>query len=203
MREDRLPLLEFRELELAGINKQSRVMGDMNFPDEVCVTIPIPEHLVKKFSSLDRPVVDGDLVRMQKALAVFQKDDVPWMGKASGIDPFINQTPRVTGAYEYAKTVLLLPLLVMRLLLVAVILAVGYVATKLALAGWESTTSSTGHISLPRWRRKLMGVTRLCGRGLLYCFGYVLATCRLSERYIQFLHKWQEIPRTTNSNAFQ
>lgn len=152
--EDQLPLLdELKELRIG-------------YTDEVCVTIPLS-------NSVDDEG-DGEIERMQKALAGFQEVVVPALGKPSGLDPFVNQTPRVAGAYAHVKLLLLLPLLLVRLLLVGVILVVGYVATKVALAGWEGSSHAwSGHVVLPKWRRKLMGVTRLCGRGLLWCFGYV------------------------------
>lgn len=192
MGEDQRPLLsqpiadeELQVLKTDGlpgivVSKQNAGHKFPNGCDDVCVTIPIPSHLVKKFSpefsrgdATDGGPVDGDVARMQRALALVEAD-VPSLGKASAIDPFVNETPRVHGAYESVKTALLLPVLVLRLLLVGLILAVGYLATKVALAGWESESESAGHVVLPRWRRKLMGVTRLCGRGLLYCFGCVI-----------------------------
>jgi hypothetical protein len=109
-------------------------------------------------------VVDGDLARMQKAMELFS--NVPSFGKQTTIDPFLNMTPSATGVYENAKSVLLLPLLILRLALVGLILVVGFFATKIALAGWEK-----GQVVLPKWRRQLMGMTRLCGRGILCCFG--------------------------------
>lgn len=157
--EDQVPLLgELKELKIG-------------YTDEVCVAIPLSSSLVKEFS-LDEG--DGEIERMQKAVAGFQEVVIPALGKPSGIDPFVNQTPRVAGAYAHVKLLLLLPLLLVRLLLVGVILVVGYVATKAALAGWEGNSHTwSGHVVLPKWRRKLMGVTRLCGRGLLWCFGCV------------------------------
>lgn len=143
-----------------------------NFHD-VCVTIPIPEQLAPNLVA-----ADGELLRMQQSLSLFENLlPTSSLGKPSRLDPFVNQTARVHGAYELAKTVLLLPVLVIRLLLVGVLLAVGYLATRLALAGWERSrrvraAASLGHVVLPQWRRRLMGVTRVCARGLLYCFGF-------------------------------
>ena len=112
-------------------------------------------------------VVDGDLDRMHKALELFSK--VPSFGKPTTIDPFVNKTGKMNGVYENAKTVLLLPVMILRLLVVVAIMVVGFFATKIALAGWKK-----GQVGLPKWRRKVMGVTRLCGRGILCCFGWVI-----------------------------
>ena len=109
----------------------------------------------------------GDILRMQK-LVNSLVSNVPSLGKPSPIDPFVNKTPSISGVYEWVKTILLLPLLVVRVVAVVVVMMVGFVATKSALAGWETENQSN---FLPRWRRGLMGVTRLCGRSLLFCCG--------------------------------
>lgn len=140
-----------------GVSKRRESTNFLNGCDDVCMTISISD-----------AVVDGDRGRMQKAMELFSI--VPSFGKQTSIDPFLNMTPRVSGLYENAKTILLLPLLILRLAVVALILVVGFFATKFALAGWKKS-----QVVLPKWRRKLMGVTRLCGRGILYCFGWVIS----------------------------
>lgn len=107
---------------------------------------------------------DGDPAQMRKAVDLFS--NVPAFGKLPTIDPFVNRTPTISGLYARLKSVVMLPVLVLRLLLIGVILMVGFVATKLALAGWDKDQEV-----LPRWRRRLMIVTRFCGRGVLFCFG--------------------------------
>lgn len=162
MGEDLLPLLsEDADFQLGGV--KSELTG---------ITIVISDKRRENFhDDGGELVVDGDLAQMQKSMALFA--NVPSFGNPTSIDPFVNKTPRVSGAYENAKTVLLLPLLILRLLVVGAILVVGFFATKIALAGWEK-----GQVVLPRWRRQLMGVTRLCGRGILYCFGWVVDLCK-------------------------
>uniref|UniRef100_A0A7I4ADL1 Phospholipid/glycerol acyltransferase domain-containing protein n=2 Tax=Physcomitrium patens TaxID=3218 RepID=A0A7I4ADL1_PHYPA len=166
---------ESLKAESAGINARSKDQASVQrrdcINDEVCVTIPISDELEENLSRKEKDAdsfeenADGDLERMQKALELFS--DVPSFGKLPTIDPFLNKTPAVRGMYENLKTVLLLPLMVVRLLVILMILVVGFIATKIALAGWEN-----GQSVLPRWRRKLMSVTRLCGRGILFCYGF-------------------------------
>lgn len=109
----------------------------------------------------------GNILRMQELIDSLAPN-VPSLGKPSSIDPFVNKTPSISGVYEWVKTILLLPLLVVRVMVVVVVMMVGFVATKSALAGWQTANQSS---FLPRWRRGLMGVTRLCGRSLLFCCG--------------------------------
>ncbi|CAN0921365.1 Lysophospholipid acyltransferase LPEAT2, partial [Linum grandiflorum] len=85
----------------------------------------------------------------------------------STVDPFRNATPRVDGLYEVLKILILLPVVILRLLLFGLCLALGYVATKLAILGWRDK-----HNPMPRWRSRLMWVTRFCTRGILFAFGY-------------------------------
>ncbi|KAJ6836831.1 lysophospholipid acyltransferase LPEAT2 isoform X1 [Iris pallida] len=87
--------------------------------------------------------------------------------KPSSVDPFRNDTPTIDGAYEWAKILVCLPLAVARLVLFGLALAVGYVATKLALYGWKDRQSP-----MPRWRSRLMWVTRVCSRCILFSWGY-------------------------------
>lgn len=169
MGDEKVPLLEHHlepETEFGGDGRREYANGYSNgFHNhgEVCVTI---ENLGWEEEGDDgvEEGEDEDLAQMQKAVDLFS--NVPAFGKLPSIDPFINKTPTISGLYAKLRSVLLLPVLVLRLLLVGVILVVGFVATKLALAGWEK-----GQEVLPRWRRRLMIVTRLCGRGVLFCFG--------------------------------
>lgn len=84
------------------------------------------------------------------------------------VDPFRNDTPEIEGVYEWAKTVVCLPLAVVRLVLFGLCLAVGYVATKLALHGWKDKENP-----MPRWRSRIMWITRICARFILFSFGYL------------------------------
>lgn len=82
------------------------------------------------------------------------------------VDPFRNDTPGVSGLYEAIKIVICLPIALLRLVIFGASLAVGYVATKLALAGWKDK-----HNPMPRWRCRIMWVTRICTRCILFSFG--------------------------------
>ncbi|VVB03482.1 unnamed protein product [Arabis nemorensis] len=83
------------------------------------------------------------------------------------VDPFRNDTPGVSGLYEAIKIVICLPIALVRLILFGASLAVGYLATKLALAGWKDK-----HNPMPQWRCRIMWITRICTRCILFSFGY-------------------------------
>ncbi|KAJ6675465.1 hypothetical protein OIU85_011606 [Salix viminalis] len=85
----------------------------------------------------------------------------------STLDPFRNDTPNIEGLYELIKIVICLPIAIVRLVLFGVCLSIGYVATKIALLGWKDK-----HNPMPRWRSRLMWVTRGCTRCILFSFGY-------------------------------
>ncbi|XP_042468818.1 lysophospholipid acyltransferase LPEAT2-like [Zingiber officinale] len=85
----------------------------------------------------------------------------------SPIDPFRNQIPSISGMYEWCKTVLCLPIAAARLVLFGIAIAVGYVATLVALYGWNDKQNP-----MPRWRCRAMWLTRLCARLILFSFGY-------------------------------
>lgn len=90
--------------------------------------------------------------------------DVP---APSTIDPFRNQTPgTVDGIYEALKMVLCLPIVAIRLALFGLCLGVGYVATRVALHGWEDKQNP-----MPKWRCRVMWITRICARFILFSFG--------------------------------
>ncbi|GMI98353.1 LYSOPHOSPHATIDYLETHANOLAMINE ACYLTRANSFERASE2 [Hibiscus trionum] len=82
-------------------------------------------------------------------------------------DPFRNGTPYISGVYEVIKIVLCLPIALVRLVLFGSSLAVGYIATRIALAGWKDKQNP-----MPKWRSRLMWVTRICARFILFSFGY-------------------------------
>ncbi|CAM6085757.1 unnamed protein product [Calypogeia fissa] len=91
----------------------------------------------------------------------------PKLGKQGPIDPFKNKTREIVGLYNWIKTVLLLPVLVLRILLVLVVLFVGLILTSISLAGYRQALRP-----FPQWRRHMMFSTRLCARALLFCFGF-------------------------------
>ncbi|KAG6665488.1 hypothetical protein I3843_02G142200 [Carya illinoinensis] len=83
------------------------------------------------------------------------------------VDPFRNETPTIDGLYEWVKIVVCLPIAAVRLVIFGVCLLVGFLATKLALEGWKDKQNP-----LPRWRSRIMWVTRVCARFILFSFGY-------------------------------
>ncbi|KAL2477773.1 Lysophospholipid acyltransferase LPEAT2 [Forsythia ovata] len=85
----------------------------------------------------------------------------------STIDPFRNHTPNIVGVYEWVKIVICMPIALIRLVLFGLCLVVGYVVTQLALHGWKDKENP-----MPKWRCRLMWVTRICARLILFSFGY-------------------------------
>ncbi|XP_006828904.2 lysophospholipid acyltransferase LPEAT2 isoform X1 [Amborella trichopoda] len=83
------------------------------------------------------------------------------------LDPFRNHTPHAQGLYEWVKILVCLPIVLLRLVIFGLSLLVGYVATKIALIGWTDRQNP-----MPRWRCRIMWVTRLCTRTILFSFGY-------------------------------
>ncbi|XP_057843646.1 lysophospholipid acyltransferase LPEAT2 [Cryptomeria japonica] len=89
------------------------------------------------------------------------------VGTVCSIDPFRNHTPDIYGIYEWVKIVVLLPLVVVRLLAFVIVLSIGFVITKSALAGWNDK-----HRPMPKWRCRLMWATRFTARCILFCWGF-------------------------------
>lgn len=83
------------------------------------------------------------------------------------VDPFRNHTPKIEGVYEWVKLIVCAPIALVRLVLFAFCLAIGYLATKFALSGWKDKQNP-----MPKWRCRVMWITRLCTRGILFSFGY-------------------------------
>ncbi|XWS35719.1 hypothetical protein CRYUN_Cryun20dG0020400 [Craigia yunnanensis] len=83
------------------------------------------------------------------------------------VDPFRNGTPFISGVYEVIKIVLCLPIALARLVLFGVCLAIGYIATRIALVGWKDKQNP-----VPKWRSRIMWITRVCARFILFSFGY-------------------------------
>ncbi|XP_052211491.1 lysophospholipid acyltransferase LPEAT2 [Diospyros lotus] len=90
--------------------------------------------------------------------------DVP---ASTTVDPFRNHTPRVEGLYEWLKIGVSMPVVLVRLVLFGLALSLGYLVTKLALHGWKDKQNP-----MPQWRCRLMWVTRICARCILFSFGY-------------------------------
>lgn len=96
------------------------------------------------------------------------ESEPPVLGPTT-VDPFRNNTPGVCGLYEAIKILICLPIALVRLVLFGASLAVGYLATKLALAGWKDKENP-----MPLWRCRIMWITRICTRCILFSFGSVL-----------------------------
>lgn len=63
--------------------------------------------------------------------------------------------------------VVCLPVAIVRLVLFGIAIVVGYAATKVALQGWKDKENP-----MPLWRRRIMWITRICSRVILFAFGY-------------------------------
>ncbi|KAL2511373.1 Lysophospholipid acyltransferase LPEAT2 [Abeliophyllum distichum] len=87
--------------------------------------------------------------------------------ESSTIDPFRNHTPRIEGLYEWLKIVICLPIALARLLLFGICLVVGYLATIFALHGWNDRKNP-----MPKWRCRVLWITRISARFILFSFGY-------------------------------
>lgn len=83
------------------------------------------------------------------------------------VDPFRNNTPKIDGVYEWFKILVCVPIAAIRLVLFGLCLLVGYLATKFALHGWKDKQNP-----MPKWRCRVMWVTRICSRCILFSFGY-------------------------------
>lgn len=82
------------------------------------------------------------------------------------LNPFHNHTAAINGVYEWVKILICLPIATLRLALFGICLAVGYLATKLALEGWKDKQNP-----MPKWRCRIMWITRFCARAILFSFG--------------------------------
>lgn len=88
--------------------------------------------------------------------------------ESATVDPFRNNTPRIEGLYEWLKILVCSPIALIRLVLFGLCLMVGYLATVLALHGWKDKANP-----MPKWRCRLMWVTRVSARWILFSFGLV------------------------------
>ncbi|XP_028078192.1 lysophospholipid acyltransferase LPEAT2-like isoform X3 [Camellia sinensis] len=89
------------------------------------------------------------------------------MPSSTTIDPFRSHKPQIEGVYEWLKILICVPIAIVRHLLSGLSLLIGYVATKLVLHGWKDKQNP-----MPKWRCRLMWVTRICARCILFSFGY-------------------------------
>ncbi|KAK6918449.1 Phospholipid/glycerol acyltransferase [Dillenia turbinata] len=108
----------------------------------------------------------GNGTRTQTPFDFLQIDDLP-TPNSSTVDPFKNHTPNIDNLYECLKIVICLPLVIVRAVLFGICLLVGFVASKIALQGWKDKQSP-----MPKWRCRVMWITRICSRCILFSFGY-------------------------------
>ena len=107
--------------------------------------------------------------------AFFSEDHPPRSQGPSPADPFRNSTPGWGDAYGWARALLLAPVAAVRLVLFGLSIAIGYAATWVALRGWTDSRERPreGAGPMPAWRRRLMWVTRISARCILFSFGSV------------------------------
>lgn len=106
--------------------------------------------------------------------AFLSEDRPPLDRGTSPADPFRNATPAWGGGlYEWVRTLLCTPVAVVRLVLFGLAIAVGYAATWVALRGWADVQGRPreGAGPMPPWRRRLMWITRISARCILFSFG--------------------------------
>ena len=106
--------------------------------------------------------------------AFLSEDRPPGTRPGPAADPFRNATPAWGGGvYAWARTLLLLPVAALRLALFGLAIAIGYAATWVALRGWADAQgpSREGTGPMPAWRRRLMWITRISARCILFSFG--------------------------------
>ncbi|KAJ0914248.1 putative plasmalogen synthase [Helianthus annuus] len=115
-----------------------------------------------RFESFD----DGLSRNEENPYGVLGSDGFDPLGSTT-VDPFRNQTPKIQGVYEWVKMLVCVPIVLLRLVLFGLCMLIGYVATKTALHGWKNNQNP-----MPRWRCRVMYITRLCTRGILFSFGY-------------------------------
>ncbi|KAL5727774.1 hypothetical protein ACHQM5_000929 [Ranunculus cassubicifolius] len=83
------------------------------------------------------------------------------------LNPFRNQTPYIDNLYEWFKTIICIPIALIRLVVFGLSLAVGFIVTKIALYRWKDKQNP-----MSSWRCRLLWVTRFCSRCILFSFGY-------------------------------
>ncbi|KAK9147675.1 hypothetical protein Scep_006432 [Stephania cephalantha] len=150
----------------APLLEPSRIIGDAEAPsDEAEVIIDIESNGGFDEEEEERFLAE---IRVSNPFGFLGAEDSSFSVPAhTTIDPFRNNTPDVDGIYEWLKIAICLPIAIVRLVLFGLSLAVGYVATKFALAGWKDKGNP-----MPRWRRRVLWITRFCSRAILFSFGY-------------------------------
>ena len=88
---------------------------------------------------------------------------------SSTVDPFFNKTGWIEGLYKWLKLAVCLPIVAVRLVLFGVCLLIGIVATNVTLNGLKDKQSP-----ILVWRSRIMWITRLLARCILFSFGYAI-----------------------------
>lgn len=146
-------------------------------PDLTTPLLPSPDSIILNIndqetinSNNQETINSNSLINSQLG---FDQDPYGFIGSngfevpgSTTVDPFRNHTPKIEGVYEWIKLILCVPIALIRLVLFGLFLAIGYVATKTALNGWKDKQNP-----MPKWRCRVMWITRLCSRGILFSFG--------------------------------
>ncbi len=108
---------------------------------------------------------NGELKGSQAAGAFGQPPELQQGEQA--FNPFLNES-RFGSSYEYVKTLVLLPVLLLRVILFVTSLLFGYCTTKIALLGAKNVLTKP----FPSWRRALLLPVRLSARMNLFSCGF-------------------------------
>ncbi|KAL1322101.1 hypothetical protein HN51_067032 [Arachis hypogaea] len=136
-------------------------MAENGITDPLLPPSSSSDHIILNLSESQRP---SDSPNPFQFIGCSEPPSVP---PASTVDPFRNGTQNVEGVYEWVKIVACLPLALVRVVVFGACLMVGYLATKFALWGWKDKENP-----MPTWRSRVMWVTRVCARLILFSFGY-------------------------------
>ncbi|KAF3632376.1 Lysophospholipid acyltransferase LPEAT2 [Capsicum annuum] len=119
------------------------------------------------------------------------------MPGSTTVDPFRNNTPKIQGLYEWLKIVVCLPIALLRLVLFGLSLMVGYVATRIALQGWKDRNNP-----MPKWRSRLMYLTRFSARTILFSFGVNLVSLDAAQHFPQLSRRWPTFVHLPHHSSF-
>ncbi|XP_071717800.1 lysophospholipid acyltransferase LPEAT2-like isoform X2 [Rutidosis leptorrhynchoides] len=125
-----------------------------------------PTNQVSILNDTQLDINDGYVRSEENPYGIIGSDGIEAPGSTT-VDPFRNTTPNIEGLYEWVKMLVILPIVLVRLVLFLLCLIVGYGATNFALHGWKDKQNP-----MPKWRCRVMWITRLCARGILFSFGY-------------------------------
>ncbi|CAH1448021.1 lysophospholipid acyltransferase LPEAT2 [Lactuca sativa] len=148
---------------------------DDNSPSQVAITINdqvgyfqsgIPTNQISSRFATQSNFDDDSTRTYENPYAIIGSDGFEASGSTT-VDPFKNQTAKIEGVYEWVKMLICVPIALVRLVLFGLCIIIGYIATKCALQGWKDKQNP-----MPRWRCRVMWITRLCARGILFSFGY-------------------------------